>query len=986
MKIKFRPKYQGAGPVGSNGIQYVNEDAIVNSQQASLDTLFSLNGMVGQYNRAVQNAPSSLMPNGPITPVQASGLSIVGGDMGEGIVNPLSGNQVTDYAGTGSNYGTMLTNPNFQTQTGSQTGSKTGSQTGGGGNDPQDGNPLNPMSMPYFMPDLTSRAQMMGRAIGNIRTAKETGKAGLGAAGVLGTVASGLSLGMGLAREISGASSEQYAAARDFREQQRRLAEERRNAMVTYQQGGGTNIGNGQRVDTSSLTGEYIYPLPKSMEENANVEIEKGEYALTPDVVGPMEAKGEKHSKGGTPVSLPEAYIISDYRKIPEDFAASIRERYGIKASPKDSYASLIDKYKNKIGLKKKYEEQEKAIARLEKNQSVKDTNTSALNKSILSKYINDNQKQIDDLETELRDFAEMVYKRQEDDKREEEMKFFFRDGGQFKPSMLKKTAKALGLSVDDTKRQIFDTYKNRMRMPGGGDTDLAKRQSEFLRRVFNGPINMGVVEVEGLGDLLNPNSDATQNQGLQHIGQYGYGRANENSVANLLNVNRWARALNTDGNFTDNTRQFQQEYYSRLNQIQALADAGLFSNADAARQFVTDYNFYGQDSTGNSTGQRPGPNDKGTYYSNSQDGLPGQTTLSKAYISMDVVTPDELKKLNDADIRNYVDIRNNPEQVKKILGENSAAWKAFNEMNNSEDFSNFDFVLGARREEMTPLEAPVPQLPVNRNLPEPGRINRPSTETPAEKDLDTTVSSDDEVQGQNPPPKQPEERTGRGNIGAGLIFPEILRDRQNGLIVEGLERHYAPRVDPVLRSADQYINELNRATSSQLDAMGDVPDSQRAAIMANMNAIAGSNIARYINDVDLYNAQQRSEADRFNQVAFRNTQDANIQERQRYEAGTLQAMAISDENRARYLDNLNQEAQQKFNAQTTINTLQSAFPNMRITPSGGIVYDDNGQPVLMGGDWSTMYLMAMAAQQQNNRRNGKTSTTSTTATGGASR
>ena len=154
------------------------------------------------------------------------------------------------------------------------------------------------------------------------------------------------------------------------------------------------------------------------------------------------------------------------------------------------------------------------------------------------------------------------------------------------------------------------------------------------------------------------------------------------------------------------------------------------------------------------------------------------------------------------------------------------------------------------------------------------------------------------------------------------------------------------------------------------------------------MNAIAGSNIARYINEVDLYNAQQRSEADRFNQISFRNTQDANIQERQRYEAGTLQAMAIYDENRARYLDNLNQEAQQKFNTQTTINTLQSAFPNMRITPSGGIVYDDNGQPVLMGGDWSTRYLMAMAAQQQQNnrRRNGTTSTTSTTATGGASR
>lgn len=995
MKIKFRPKYQGAGPVG---VQDINWNSIPESMQGSLDRLFSVNGMPKRYGVG----SATFTPENTFNPVQGSGLSVVGGDLGNDIVNPLSGNPVTDYAGTGTNPGSLLMKPNFQvthsgTQNSEQTGSQqTGSQTGtqdGGGNNPQDGNPLNPMSMPYFMPDLTSRAQMMGRAIGNIRTAKETGNAGLGTVGVLGTVASGLSLGMGLAREIAGASSEQYAAARDFREQQRRLAEERRNAMITYQQqGGGINIGNGQRVDTSSLTGEYIYPLPKSMEENANVEIEKGEYALTPDVVGPMEAKGEKHSKGGTPVSLPEAYIISDYRKIPEDFAASIRETYGIKASPKDSYASLIDKYKSKIGLKKKYEEQEKAIARLEKNQSVKDTNTSALNKSILSKYINDNQKEIDDLETELRDFAEMVYKRQEDDKREEEMKFFFRDGGQFKPSMLKKTAKALGLSVDDAKRQIFDTYKKRTKMPNGGDTELARRRAEAMRQYWGRMLNMGVVDVAGREAILNPGTGVNVNQGLQHTGRYGYGRLNENAVNNLLDVNRYARGLNQNGNFTDNVREFQTDYQRRLNDIYALADAGLFSNADAARNFVTSYNFYGEDSTGNSSRQRPTSGPTSDYGSFEIDDKFGQTTATRGFISMDVLTPEELKKLNDADIKNYVDIRNNPDKVREILGENSNAWKAFNQMNQNEDFSDFDFVLGAQREQMTPLEAPVPQLPVNQNLPEPGYINGPPAETLTVEEPDVTVPSADEVLSQNPLPGQPKERTRRGNIGAGLIFPEILRDRQNGLIVEGLERHYAPRVDPVLRSADQYINELNRATSSQLDAMGDVPDSQRAAIMANMNAIAGSNIARYINEVNYFNTQQRNEADRFNQISFRNTQDANIQERQRYEAGTLQAMAIYDENRARYLDNLNQEAQQKFNTQTTINTLQSAFPNMRITPNGSIVYDDNGQPVLMVGDWSTRYLMAMAmamamAQQQNNRRkNGTTSTTSTTATGGASR
>ena len=113
-------------------------------------------------------------------------------------------------------------------------------------------------------------------------------------------------------------------------------------------------------------------------------------------------------------------------------------------------------------------------------------------------------------------------------------------------------------------------------------------------------------------------------------------------------------------------------------------------------------------------------------------------------------------------------------------------------------------------------------------------------------------------------------------------IFPEMLRTLDTGLEIEGLERHQAPRIDPVLQSADQYINELNRATSAQLDAVGDVPDSQRSAILANMNAIAGSNIAKYINEVNFNNARQINEADRFNEMAYVQTDDPPPAARQR--------------------------------------------------------------------------------------------------------
>ena len=72
---------------------------------------------------------------------------------------------------------------------------------------------------------------------------------------------------------------------------------------MQYKDGGGVYLGPNNRFDSGSLTGEYLYPLPKSMEDQANVEVEKGEYVTQPGEA-PMEAMGQKHADGGTPVSL----------------------------------------------------------------------------------------------------------------------------------------------------------------------------------------------------------------------------------------------------------------------------------------------------------------------------------------------------------------------------------------------------------------------------------------------------------------------------------------------------------------------------------------------------------------------------------------------------------------------------------------------------------------------------------------------------------
>lgn len=206
---------------------------------------------------------------------------------------------------------------------------------------------------------------------------------------------------------------------------------------------------------------------------------------------------------------------------------------------------------------------------------------------------------------------------------------------------------------------------------------------------------------------------------------------------------------------------------------------------------------------------------------------------------------------------------------------------------------------------------------------------------------------------------------------GFNAVFPEVFRMVDSGLTLEGLERHQAPRVDPVLQSADQYINELNRATSAQLDAIGDVPDSQRAAILSNMNAIAGTNIGKYINEVNLQNARQINGANRFNEMAYVQTDDKNIAERQRYEASALKAMAIRDENLARYYDSINSEIQNKFNVQTSLNAISSVAPNMRMLPNGQVVYTQGNEDVIYGGDYSTGILSKMDEEIDKKKKKG---------------
>ncbi len=765
-------------------------------------------------------------------------------------------------------------------------------------------------TIPYYgADDIGSRFTQMGRGIGRMRSeGYDDLSTGIKTANVVGTVMSGIGGVLGLARNVfSGMASEQGTRT-NIRLAQEREARQRRQSQMQYKDGGGVYLGPNNRFDSGSLTGEYLYPLPKSMEDQANVEVEKGEYVEQPGEA-PMEAMGQKHADGGTPVSLEEGTkVITDDTTIESDFAKYIRDTYGIKATPKDTYATLMDRYKAKIGLKSAYDDQKKALDKLKKNDKIDDENTRRLNASVLSKAINDSNETVNGLEGRFTDFANVIYKEQEDRKMKKDEDTYFAKGGEI-DNIISRSMKEYGLTEDD----VAEAKKELLRKVAGIRQKMEKGGSSL----FDYLLTFRPVE--------NKYNNKDNTFGYQRQGQDGsYGGINTDE---RLEYYKTFMPLAYDAYMSapkaTAAKALQDAIYNTTGGWMGLATAEnpIIANAEALRDYTTLVSFGGEDSQGNY------PEDKkASYHDRMRDNKFGQYSSSRPMIGLDVVTEEQHKALNDAGITHFSQLFSNKNKdiVNKILGEDMLKMQALRSMKGME---GLDFILDPHKVAPGPMNiGDVEDPDVKLDMPELiDASTLPKTNT------NTNTGKSDNNRG------------GRNIVGGGLDFPEVFRMTPGSVTTEGLERHYAPTVDPVLRSADQYMVEANRAFQLQLDQMGNVPDSQRGALSSNLQAIMSSNIGKYINEVEQGNVAQRTWADNVNSQSWANTYDKNIAQRQAYQQRILQGLAINDENWARYFDSVNDEIQQKWNTATTMNTLRSIFGDVKIGPNGQLIADPQG-------------------------------------------
>lgn len=767
-------------------------------------------------------------------------------------------------------------------------------------------------TIPYYgADDIGSRFTQMGRGIGRMRS-EGYGDLSTGAktANTITTIASGISGIMGLARNVVSGIASEKGTRTNIRLAQEREARQRRQSQMQYKDGGGVYLGPNNRFDSGSLTGEYLYPLPKSMEDQANVEVEKGEYVTQPGEA-PMEAMGQKHADGGTPVSLEQGTkVITDDTTIEPDFAKYIRDTYRIKATPKDTYATLMDRYKAKIGLKSAYDDQKKALDKLKKNDKIDDENTRRLNASVLSKAINDSNDTVNGLEGRFTDFANVIYKEQEDRKMKKDEDTYFAKGGEI-DNIISRSMKEYGLTEEDiaeAKKELLKKVAGiRQKMEIGG-TSLFGRKLTFrpIENKFNN----------------DPNYFGYQRQGTDG----SYGGINTDERLNYYKIfNPIAYDAYMGASEDARARALQDAIYGQTSSWMGLATAEnpIIANAEALRDYTTLVSFGGEDSQGNY------PEDKkAAYHDRMRDNKLGLFTTSRPMIGLDVVTEEQHKALNDAGITHFSQLFSdkNKDVVNKILGEDMLKMQALRSM---EGMEGLDFILDPHKVAPGPMDI--------------GDVEEPDVDLGMPELVDTSKLPNTNA---NTGTNTGKTNNGNGNrniVGGGLDFPEVFRMTPGAVTTEGLERHYAPTVDPVLRSADQYMVEANRAFQSQLDQMGNVPDSQRGALSSNLQAIMSSNIGRYINEVEQGNVAQRAWADNVNARTWADTYDKNIAQRQAYQQRILQGLAINDENWARYFDSVNDEIQQKWNTATTMNTLRSIFGDVKIGPNGQLIADPQG-------------------------------------------
>jgi hypothetical protein len=364
-------------------------------------------------------------------------------------------------------------------------------------------------------------------------------------------ILSGFQIGTGaLASLLEGARSVGYGMGSDYTtnfltqeavqnqlrtNKQYNRGEQDINANRGYvNQNGGIFQAGGEVPIEEMLSDRSVKGLPEEMEGVANAELESKEFLISQGDISRVE--GKRHSEGGEKFALKGGdRIISDNIIIGKQLDKFFDDM-GLNTNPKNSFATVMEKFRKKIGMVSLQKEQEVYFKKLEKNSKLPDSETKTKNEEFLSEQINTIEEQKQDLKALESFFADVVYKKQEDRKKEggniyknkvieqnnvedfdgevitarngAQFPVYLQDGGIFTDgeddnNALKEWAKSKGFTTED---QIYD-YLSRAKssMQNGGE------QANQIMQEIASALQQGASPEEIVNALIEQGADPEQ-------------------------------------------------------------------------------------------------------------------------------------------------------------------------------------------------------------------------------------------------------------------------------------------------------------------------------------------------------------------------------------------------------------------------------------------------------------------------------------------
>ena len=682
------------------------------------------------------------------------------------------------------------------------------------------------------------------------------------------------------------------------------------------------------------LTGKVITELENQSKVQPNAELEGKEYIQFPDGTTQL-AVGNKHEKGGIKMQIPDGTkVASNSLNLPKSFANQLKDEYGISASHKDTYASVITKYTKKIGLEDLYKEEEelyKLVAKQNEKKGIPES-TRLVNQEYMSGKVADIEKKKQEKEKQKAEFFGVVFENQEGTKpqsKAEKAKNGQLKYGGVSEQNFKALCEKYGISEEQGRVLLGEKMPS---FDGGGEYDELKKKYDTAEKV-NLALEDGLVTQAQYNKLMEGFPSGAS-------GKSKYNITTGSNDFSKLEAEKQKKGTDAFGSITkENLPDVMKALYMNFPDIVGSEDVfGVKFNEDGSIDYNKDLDFskllpqvekFQNKAKSRMESSADVVINNPTHFSDEQveaakefkknetfddslargvDKKLGQFTSGRFNLGIDVVTPEEHKALAEKGIFTVKQLNSALEKDPSILSDSSKErlGDLSKIMTDDSDFS------------LNMLEQP----PADKEKPK-----KPEDEEIPEGEIDNSI------------PNKP-----KGYFPQLFGGPDQYPSAPYPMDAHLMGETRFQRMDPVRVGIEPQIQEAGEQRKFLAEQMfGNLSPNVAASVMANSMANQTKAINSEARAANMMNASNQASTELFNIGQAGNETQARLANLMSFEQRQFRAKANFQEEMKRWEDQLRAINMNNYKNNQTYNLLNQRFDDYNVGADGSTVnYDPN--------------------------------------------